>query len=113
MQSKLLFFARYILPAAMILTGIVVGVVPNASQAEGFALFVGGGIAILLLNVLYRIGVSGEAERDREEEARAFFDEHGRWPDEDAPARGRDWRLPMNVVMPPEHASCEREDPHR
>jgi hypothetical protein len=32
---------------------------------------------VLLLNVLYRIGVQG----DREEEARRYFDEHGRWPD--------------------------------
>jgi len=28
------------------------------------------------------MGVSGDAERDREEEARAYFDRHGRWPDE-------------------------------
>jgi hypothetical protein len=35
----------------------------------------------LLLNVLYRIGMQGDRERDREEEARRFFDEHGRWPD--------------------------------
>jgi hypothetical protein len=37
---------------------------------------------VLLLNVLYRIGVQGDRDRDREEEARRFFDEHGRWPDE-------------------------------
>ena len=37
--------------------------------------------AVLLLNVLYRIGVQGDRERDREEEARRYFDEHGRWPD--------------------------------
>jgi hypothetical protein len=34
-----------------------------------------------LLNVLYRIGVQGDREREREEEARRYFDEHGRWPD--------------------------------
>jgi hypothetical protein len=32
--------------------------------------------------VLYRIGVQGDRDRDREEDARRFFDEHGRWPDE-------------------------------
>jgi hypothetical protein len=36
---------------------------------------------VLLLNVLYRIGVQGDKERDREDEARAYFDKHGRWPD--------------------------------
>ena len=41
-----------------------------------------GARAVLLLNVLFRIGVEGDKERDREEEARRFFDEHGRWPDE-------------------------------
>jgi hypothetical protein len=29
--------------------------------------------------------VTGHEDRDREEEARAYFDEHGHWPDE-APA---------------------------
>ena len=46
-----------------------------------FALFFSAATAILLLNVLFRIGVEGDKERDREEEARAYFDEHGRWPD--------------------------------
>jgi hypothetical protein len=32
--------------------------------------------------VLFRIGVEGDKERDREDAARRFFDEHGRWPDE-------------------------------
>ncbi|MEA2182892.1 MAG: hypothetical protein QOF69_2077, partial [Solirubrobacteraceae bacterium] len=29
------------------------------------------------------VGVSGDAERDREEQARTYFDDHGRWPDEE------------------------------
>jgi len=45
------------------------------------ALFFSAATAILLLNVLYRIGVEGDKERDREEQARVYFDEHGRWPD--------------------------------
>ena len=49
---------------------------------EGFAMAIGVAGSILLLNVLYRIGVSGDRERDDEEAARAYFDEHGRWPDE-------------------------------
>jgi hypothetical protein len=40
--------------------------------------------------VLYRIGVQGDRERDTEQSARDFFDEHGHWPDEPpSAARGR------------------------
>jgi hypothetical protein len=81
---------RYVLPGVVALTGIVLFALDRSLIGlEGFVLFIGAGSSILLLNVLHRIGVSGDAERDREEEARAFFDEHGRWPDDDAgrPAR--------------------------
>jgi hypothetical protein len=43
-------------------------------------MFISAATAVLLLNVLYRIGVEGDKERDREAEARRYFDEHGRWP---------------------------------
>jgi hypothetical protein len=52
----------------------------SGSLAAG-ALVISAATAVLLLNVLYRIGVQGDRERDREEEARRYFDEHGRWPD--------------------------------
>ena len=70
---------RYGIPAALIIAGIVVGAV--ADSVAGAALFFSAGSAVLLLNVLYRIGVQGDKERDREDEARAYFDKHGRWPD--------------------------------
>jgi hypothetical protein len=75
---------RYILPAVVALVGIVIFIFDQSLIGlEGFVLFVGAAGSILLLNVLHRIGVSGDAERDREEDARTYFDEHGRWPDED------------------------------
>jgi hypothetical protein len=46
------------------------------------AMFWGVAIAVFLLNFFFRMGVAGEADRDREEEARTYFDAHGRWPDE-------------------------------
>jgi len=64
---------------------------------------------VLLLNVLFRIGVQGEQERDREDEARAYFTKHGRWPDEQE-KRARDWRLPENVTTPEDE---ERRQPRR
>jgi hypothetical protein len=74
---------RYILPAVVALVGIVIFVLDQSLVGlEGFVLFIGAAGSILLLNVLHRIGVSGDAERDREEAARAHYDEHGRWPDD-------------------------------
>jgi hypothetical protein len=74
---------RYVLPAVIALAGIVVLIFDQSLVGlEGFVLFIGVAGSILLLNVLYRIGVSGDAERDREEAARTYFDEHGRWPED-------------------------------
>src|SRR4051794_31580775 len=111
-ESKLLFFVRYVVPALLIVAGIVVAIVPSGSQAEGFALFVGAGVSVLLLNVLYRMGVRGDEERDREEEARAYFDEHGEWPPDEERPRRRAWSLPINVAMP-EDTETRREPDER
>ena len=74
---------RYVLPAVVILVGVVIYAVDQSLIGlEGFVLFTAAGSSILLLNVLHRIGVSGDAERDAEEAAREYFDEHGRWPDD-------------------------------
>jgi hypothetical protein len=69
---------RYGIPLVLFVAGVVV---TGTSVAAG-AMFISAATAVLLLNVLHRIGVAGDRDRDREEEARRFFDEHGRWPDE-------------------------------
>jgi hypothetical protein len=75
---------RYVLPGALVLAGLLCLVVaPSSSKAEGFALFTGAGLSVLLLNQLFRIGVTGDSERDDEEAARAYHRKHGRWPDEE------------------------------
>jgi hypothetical protein len=45
-------------------------------------LLVGSGLSVSLLNLLFRLGVSGDRTRDDEERAREFFSQHGYWPDE-------------------------------
>ncbi len=74
---------RYLLPAAVALAGVVVLIFSDTINGlEAFAMGIGVAGSILLLNILYRVGVSGDRERDEEEAARRYFDEHGRWPDE-------------------------------
>jgi hypothetical protein len=76
-------FVRWWLPAIVIVAGIVSLIVIRKDWAlEGAAGVVGAGLAIFLVNLLFRIGASGDRERDEEEAARRYFDEHGRWPDE-------------------------------
>ena len=76
-----LYAIRYGIPLVLFVAGaIVTATAGNVGLAAG-ALFFSAASAILLLNVLYRIGVEGDKERDREEQARVYFDEHGRWPD--------------------------------
>lgn len=69
---------RYGIPVAFIVAGQIVLVATE--DAVSWAGFTGAGIAVLLLNFLFRIGAEGDRERDREEAARDYFDEHGRWP---------------------------------
>jgi chromate transport protein ChrA len=75
---------RYIVPAVLVVIGFVILFTAGESlRWEGWAMCVGAGLAILLLNVLYRYGASGDRERTAEDEAREYFSAHGRWPDED------------------------------
>lgn len=66
----------------MVIAGLVLVVInPGGFGVDGFALAVGGGVSVLLLNFLFRVGVSGDLEREQEEEARRYLQEHGVWPD--------------------------------
>jgi hypothetical protein len=82
-SARTLLAVRYVLPAVIALAGVIVLIFNRSINGlEGFAMGIGVAGSILLLNVLYRVGVSGDRERDEEEAARVYFDEHGRWPDE-------------------------------
>src|SRR5688500_12088311 len=74
-------FVRHILPALLVLAGIVLFIVnPSTVQAEGAAGIIGAGMAVWLFGWLFRQGLEGEHDRDAEDAAREFLDEHGRWP---------------------------------
>ncbi len=94
-----MFLVRYGIGALLIAAGLVVFVVsPAGLGVDGFAMAAGGGLAVLMLNGLYRLGVEGDRERDREEAARAYLDEHGVWPADNLAPRGRKWTLAPGVV---------------
>jgi hypothetical protein len=80
----LLQFTRYGLPGLIFLAGCIVTAVDHDTQRglEIGSMLIGSAFAVLLLNVFFRIGVEGDSDRDREEAARVYFDEHGHWPDE-------------------------------
>ena len=74
---------RYGLPAVLIVIGFVLlFTVEGNLRWDGWAMCVGAGLALLLLNVLYRYGAQGDRECDQEEQAREYFAEHGHWPDD-------------------------------
>ena len=76
---------RYGIPAALIVAGFVsLFVADEANKYDGFGLGVGAGLAVLLLNWLFRLGAAGDDDREQEEAARDYFTKHGRWPDEDS-----------------------------
>jgi len=77
-------FVRYGLPAAIFMAGIVVSAVASDKETGLLVgtMFMGAAIAVLLLNLLYRVGVSGDRDREAEDARRRYFDQHGHWPDE-------------------------------
>jgi hypothetical protein len=80
-----LILVRYVLPAVVVIAGIASVIIsPSLTSLEGAAGIIGAGLSIWLLNVLHRIGVDGDRDRDAEHDARAYFDAHGHWPGEPA-----------------------------
>jgi hypothetical protein len=71
---------RYGIPLALTVGGIVA--LASGGNAAGFGvLLIGTAVIVLLINVLFRLSLVSNRERDEEEEARKHFDRHGRWPD--------------------------------
>jgi hypothetical protein len=96
---------RYGIGAVMVTAGLVMLIVsPAGLGVDGIAMAVGGGLSVLMINFLFRLGVSGDQERAREDAARAYFDEHGEWPVDEPRSGGREWTLARGVVTPEDEA---------
>jgi hypothetical protein len=87
-REALIIGMRYVLPIGLVLIGFaMLFVVDGSLKWDGFAMCVGAGLSVALMNVLFRYGAKGDHERDDEERAREFMAEHGHWPDEPPPTR--------------------------
>ena len=78
-------------PAALVAAGLVLVFAFGSRETEAAGYTLLGCSALLVLSiVIFRAGLASNADRDREEAARVFFDQHGRWPrrgELDAPPR--------------------------
>ena len=77
----MMLFVRWILPALICLGGVI-AIIVAPGEAEAGAMIIGAGLSVWLLNLLYRVGVTGDRERQDEDRAREYYDRHGHWPDE-------------------------------
>jgi hypothetical protein len=82
MKARLLWAFRYALPTVVTVAGLAIMAMGSEIDLEGGASIVSAGLAIYFVNWLFRIGVTGDREREREAAARAHYARHGRWPGE-------------------------------
>jgi hypothetical protein len=91
--SPWMSLTRIWLPVTIAVAGIVLiaigGTTPSLAVAHGGSGLSAIGICLLLvalivwmINWLFRMSIESNRDREREEEARRYFDEHGRWPDD-------------------------------
>jgi ABC-type transport system involved in cytochrome bd biosynthesis fused ATPase/permease subunit len=84
-NSPLLVLTRVWLPLAIAVVGVVAIVLGHArtSLAGAGVVLLGIALIVWMINWLFRMSIESNRDREREEEARRYFDEHGRWPDEE------------------------------
>jgi ABC-type transport system involved in cytochrome bd biosynthesis fused ATPase/permease subunit len=85
-RRLLLGAIRWWLPLGIAVAGIA-GVIIGHARANSPTAAAGVGLIIValivwLLNWMFRMSVQSNRDRAQEEEAREYFDRHGRWPDE-------------------------------
>jgi len=81
MRGAGLIFVRYGIPLAMAIAGIVCLVIGGDAAGSGVVLIGSAGI-VLLINLLFRLSLVSNREREQEERAREQFERSGHWPDE-------------------------------
>jgi FtsH-binding integral membrane protein len=76
---------RIVIPVTIAVVGLVAVIIGGGKDdvvaGAGVALIICG-LIVWMVNWMYRMSVQSNREREREEEAREYFDVHGRWPGE-------------------------------
>jgi hypothetical protein len=81
---RTLIVVRYVLPSALTLVGLLLILIePHGATLHGGLGIIGAGLAAFLFAFLAKVSMSGDTQQQKDEAARAYFDEHGRWPDDD------------------------------
>jgi hypothetical protein len=80
----LLALTRVWLPLLIAVAGVVAIVLGHGrtTLAGAGVVLLGTGLMVWMINWMFRLSVQSNRDREREEEAREYFDRHGRWPDE-------------------------------
>ena len=85
-----LWITRVWLPLAIAIAGVVLIILGGArtkgelgdSIASTGLVLVGVAVMVWMLNWLFRLSLGSNRDREREEEARRYYDRHGYWPGE-------------------------------
>lgn len=81
MRSLGLNLVRYGLPLAIAVAGVVALTQGEEAAGLGVVLIGSAGI-VLMINLLFRLSIRSNNEREQEEQARREFERTGRWPDQ-------------------------------
>ncbi len=84
-SGVMLSLTRVWLPLAIAVVGVVAIVLGHARTPAAGAgvVLVGVALIVWMINWMFRMSLSSNRDRETEERAREYFDEHGRWPGED------------------------------
>jgi hypothetical protein len=72
---------RVLLPAAIAIVGVVLVLVGGDAARGAGVVLIGVAALVVLANLLMRLGIASERDREREEARRREFSRRGRWPD--------------------------------
>ncbi len=77
---------RFGLPLVMVALGLaLIGLVGGQDAEAAGITIIGSAALVVLAGALVRFSIGETADRDREQAARDFFGEHGRWPEPGEP----------------------------
>lgn len=80
MRLRPVHLVRWGIPLLLLVSGAIV-LWGTDVEGVGEAL-IAAAVCVVVANALFRFAFTDSKDRAREERARDYFDEHGRWPDE-------------------------------